>query len=266
MLNKNAPIGVVDSGVGGLSVVLELQKQLPDEDIIYFGDTANCPYGNKTNEQLLTLSGKMLRYLQDKGVKCIALACNTTSALADTLRTFVEIPIITVAECAADAIASLGMQSVGLIATVSTVNSGIYKKRIHAIAPNVKMRSIGSANLAALVENRRDSEEELDAEIRNCMQMLTQDGVPEGVILGCTHYPLVLENFKRCCPTVSYIDPAPYQAKCVKEFLEDHHLRNNASTATLTIYTTGAEENFLDACRKNGLDNKYNLVVNHIDN
>ena len=264
MLQKNAPIGVVDSGVGGLSVVLELQKVLPDEDIIYFGDTANCPYGNKSNDELLLLSSHMLRFLQEKGAKCIALACNTTSALADTLRTCVSLPIITVAECAADAIASMGLRSVGLIATVSTVNSGIYEKRIHAITPQVKVCSVGSVKLASLVENRRDREQEVDAEIRYCMDALLSQGDVNGVILRCTHYPLVLENFLRCYPHITYIDPAPHQAKSVKAFLTQENAQNVPHKATLTIYTTGPVENFRDACAKNGLCDKYKLNIIHV--
>ena len=140
-MERNAPIGVMDSGIGGLSVVAALMQILPTENIIYFGDTANCPYGNKSNEELLRLSGNMLRFLESRGIKCLALACNTTSALADILRAQFQVPIITVAECAADAIGGMSISDVGLIATVSTARSGIYEKRIHAIAPNTRVYS-----------------------------------------------------------------------------------------------------------------------------
>ena len=176
MMQHNAPIGVVDSGMGGLSVVLALSQSLPYEDIVYYGDTANCPYGNKSSQELIQLSSNMLRFLETKGVKCVALACNTTSALADTLRTKCSLPIITVAECAADAIGGLGLSSVGLIATVSTVNSGIYEKRIHAVDPTVRVYSQGSVNLARLVEENHESTDLVDAEIKACMQQLLENG------------------------------------------------------------------------------------------
>lgn len=263
MLNKKAPIGVMDSGLGGLSAVSALAKVLPAEDIVYFGDTANCPYGNKTNEELLQLSGNMLGFLEKQGVKCVALACNTTSALADILRQRFAAPIITVAESAADAVGTMGLKKVGLIATVSTVGSGIYERRIHAVDASVKVSSVGSVNLAALVEHTRHDDEALNEEIRRCMDRIVSPDLHH-VILGCTHYPLILENFQSCYPGLEFIDPAEHQANSVKEFLQKEGGLNPEGKACMTIFTTGDTESFCSACEENGLAEHYRIMYHHI--
>ena len=110
MLNAGNPIGVMDSGIGGLTVVRELQRILPGEDIIYFGDSANCPYGNKTSDQIFDLSCNMLRFLGENGVKCTAIACNTISTLSDRLRPCFDYKIISIVE-ALDTAASASASS-----------------------------------------------------------------------------------------------------------------------------------------------------------
>lgn len=263
MLNHLAPIGVMDSGLGGLSVVIALQKELPQEDILYFGDTANCPYGNKSREELLRLSGDMLRYLDGRGVKCVALACNTTSSLADELRNAFDLPIITVAESAADAIAKQNLSEVGLIATVSTVNGGIYPRRITAASPNCKVYAVGSVHLARLVES--GTKEEIEREICTCMDRLLCEHPLKQVILGCTHYPLVLDIFKKNYPDIQFIDPAPYQAQCVKLALTDAQLSAGHAKPKLTICTTGDVDGFQRVCKETGLDQLYETTYHHID-
>lgn len=265
-MERNAPIGVMDSGVGGLSVVLSLRDSLPHENIIYYGDTANCPYGNRSTEELLSLSGGMLSFLQEKYVKCVALACNTTSALAETLRPNFSVPIITVAECAADAIAKIGLTSVGLIATVSTANSKIYENRIHAIDPKIRVSAVGSYHLASLVEQNLSDSTQIDAEIINCMDALLAQHPVEHVILGCTHYPLVLDRFQLLYPGIHFIDPAPYQAAFLQTFLRENdglHLENKPS---LTVYTTGDPQVFAKVCEDNGLSAFYRTEFHHIEN
>ncbi len=263
MLNHLAPIGVMDSGLGGLSVVMALQRALPQEDILYFGDTANCPYGNKSKDELLRLSSDMLRYLENRGVKCVALACNTTSSLADELRGVFHTPIITVAESAADAIAQQNLNEVGLIATVSTVSGGIYPRRIAAVSPNCKVYAVGSVNLARLVE--MGTRQEIENEICVCMDALLREHPVNQVILGCTHYPLVLDIFQKHYPQIEFIDPAPYQAMCVKNALTAAAMTANHAKPKLTVCTTGDVESFRHECMVLGLDRFYEISYHHID-
>ena len=152
MLNAGNPIGVMDSGIGGLTVVRELQRILPGEDIIYFGDSANCPYGNKTSDQIFELSSHMLQFLGDNGVKCTAIACNTISTMADRLRPCFDYKIVSIVEEAAKYVLREHLKSVGLIATEFTVASGKYAELIHEGDPECKVVGKGSPLLAALVD------------------------------------------------------------------------------------------------------------------
>ena len=263
-MNIQSPIGVMDSGIGGLSVAMAIRDTLPQENILYFGDTANCPYGNKTREELLALSTRNVAFLQSRGAKCIALACNTTSSLADELRTRFSVPIITVAECAADAIAASGAQQVGLIATVFTVQSGIYEKRIHALAPELRVVSAPSRNLARLIESQAD-DAELDDEIRQSMAPILAEPSVRDVILGCTHYPLVLARFRAVCPGLRFLDPAPYQAQAVAAFLAENGLQNREDTPQFTVCTTGDPAAFREICKTSGISEHYRTEFIHID-
>ena len=258
-----APIGVADSGVGGLSVVRALRRELPHEDILYFGDTANCPYGNKTEEHLLMLSGNMLSFLEKRNAKCIALACNTTSALAPQLRMRIKTPIITIAECAANAVAELDVSAVGVIATKFTIAGGIYNRCIHSAAPGVAVHGIGSANLASLVERSANSAE-IDSEIKFCMEELLSKAPLKDVILGCTHYPLVLDRFKACYPELNFIDPAPQQAIALRKHLQSKNLLAKPHRAKLTIFTSGDTEAFQAVCKENKFDDTYDMEFFHI--
>ena len=130
----------------------ELQRILPGEDIIYFGDSANCPYGNKTSDQIFDLSCNMLRFLGESGVKCTAIACNTISTLSDRLRPCFDYKIISIVEEAAKYVVREHLSSVGLIATEFTVASGKYAELIHKDAPECKVVGKGSPLLAALVD------------------------------------------------------------------------------------------------------------------
>lgn len=265
-MKANAPIGIMDSGMGGLSVVLALQKALPNEDIIYFGDTANLPYGNKTVNQIVDLSNNMISYLENKGVKCVGIACNTISAQVEHLRPSHDITIITVSECAADAIGRMGLNNVGVIATVATINSGIYQNRICAVNPNAKVVGEGSVHLARLVEENHPTTEAVDVEIRECMERLLAKGDVSHVILGCTHYPLVEDRFKAACPDIEFMDPAPHQAESIKQFLEKNNALNDCHKPKLTVYTTGDTAGFEDMCSKTGLCDHYDAEFIHVDN
>lgn len=148
MAMNNRPIGVMDSGIGGLTVVRELQRLLPGEDIIYFGDSANCPYGNRTTGADYPAEQKHAQFLGDQGAKTTAIACNTISTLVDRLIPCFDYHIIGIVSPAADAIARDGLREVGLIATEFTARSGAYEKLIHAHDPSIEVFAQGSPLLA----------------------------------------------------------------------------------------------------------------------
>ena len=207
MLNKSNPIGVMDSGIGGLTVVRELQRILPGEDIIYFGDSANCPYGNKTADQIFELSCHMLQFLGSNGVKCTAVACNTISTMAERLRPCFDFRIISIVEEAAKYVIREKLSSVGLIGTEFTVASGKYAELIHQGNPDCHVVGKGSPLLAALVDRGDFNQHDINLEITTQVDNILSREKVSDLILGCTHYPLlegVIADFMG--PEVTLID------------------------------------------------------------
>ena len=193
MLDKSNPIGVMDSGIGGLTVVRELQRILPGEDIIYFGDSANCPYGNKTADQIFELSCHMLQFLGSNGVKCTAVACNTISTMAERLRPCFDFRIISIVEEAAKYVIREKLSSVGLIGTEFTVASGKYAELIHQGNPDCHVVGKGSPLLAALVDRGDFNQHDINLEITTQVDNILSREKVNDLILGCTHYPLLEE-------------------------------------------------------------------------
>jgi len=254
MAKLSGPIGVMDSGIGGLTVVRELQKILPGEDIIYFGDSANCPYGNKPRDQIVDLSKSMLRFLGDNGVKVVAIACNTISTLVETLSPCFDYKIIGIVSPAADYIGRSGIKSVGLIATEFTVASKNYDELIHRHDPSVEVVGKGSPMLAALVDRGDFNENDINTEIRTQMDNILARKKVGHCILGCTHYPIVEDNFKRCYPEITFINPALEQANAVRDYLasQDNSF-SDKERGSFTVCTTGDPEIYVNVGKRLGL-------------
>ena len=253
MAMNNRPIGVMDSGIGGLTVVRELQRLLPGEDIIYFGDSANCPYGNRTTEQITQLSKNMLQFLGDQGAKTTAIACNTISTLVDRLIPCFDYRIIGIVSPAADAIARDGLREVGLIATEFTARSGAYEKLIHAHDPSIEVFAQGSPLLAGLVDRGDFNEEEINAEITTQVDKILARRRVSHIILGCTHYPIVEENFKKCYPEITFINPALEHAKAVQRYLAEQDAFSPKKRGTFTVCTSGDPQVYLNVAKRLGL-------------
>ena len=264
MLQSSSPIGVMDSGIGGLTVVRELQRILPGEDIIYFGDSANCPYGNKTADQIFELSCHMLRFLGDNGVKCTAIACNTISTMAERLRPCFDYKIISIVEAAAEYVIREKLKSVGLIATEFTVASGKYAELIHAGVPDCHVVGKGSPNLAALVDRGDFNQHDINTEIKTQVDNILAREPVKDLILGCTHYPIVEENFHACYPELRLINPALEQANAVKAYLTEQNALNPQLKGSFTICTSGDPQVYVNVGRRLGLFEASELKVVHI--
>ncbi|MBQ9647381.1 MAG: glutamate racemase [Oscillospiraceae bacterium] len=239
MFQNDRPIGVLDSGVGGLTVVRQLQRLLPGEDIVYFGDSANVPYGNRSEDEIFLLTMKMLRFLEQKQVKCVAVACNTISTLVERLRPECPFPLISIVEAGADFVAREKLRRVGLIATEFTVKTGAYDARIHAQLPDCEIVAKGSPNLAALIDKGDFNQSAINEEITENVDVILAKAPVEDLILGCTHFPIVAENFRACFPRLRLIDPAEQQADAVKNLLVYRKLSNPQTRGALTIHTSG---------------------------
>ena len=254
MAKLSGPIGVMDSGIGGLTVVRELQRILPGEDIVYFGDSANCPYGNKSREKIVELSKNMLSFLGENGVKVTAIACNTISTLVDSLSPCFDYKIIGIVSPVADYIARSGIKQVGLIATEFTVSTKNYDELIHRHDPSVEVIGKGSPLLAALVDRGDFNDDEINTEIRTQIDNILSRGKVENVILGCTHYPIVTDNFKHCYPGLTFINPALEQANAVREYLasQDNSF-SEKQRGSFTVCTSGDPQVYVNVAKRLGL-------------
>ena len=204
---RNCPIGVFDSGIGGLTVVKELLKIMPFEDIIYFGDTARLPYGSKSNRLITRYSVENSIFLNSKNVKMIVIACNTASAAsADYLRSFIKLPVIGVIECGAlGAVRLTRNKRVGVIGTKSTINSGAYTKTINNLDPEIKVFELSTPLLVHLVEENWIEKDITKAILKEYLEPLLENDI-DTLILGCTHYPLLKEQIHAITGNISLVD------------------------------------------------------------
>ncbi|MBR5367809.1 MAG: glutamate racemase [Lachnospiraceae bacterium] len=225
-IDKNSPIGVFDSGVGGLTVVKELMEQLPNERIIYYGDTARVPYGNKSRETVIRYSREITDFLVGQNVKAIVVACNTASALAlDELTGYVNVPIIGVVKPGARAAAAASKTGkIGVIATRATVSSGIYEAYLKQKSPDLKVFAKACPLFVPLVEEGLTDDPITDSIIHRYLDELLEKGI-DSLVLGCTHYPLLKDSIARAVgKSVTLVNPAYETARSFKALLEEKEL------------------------------------------
>ena len=262
---KEKCIGVLDSGLGGLTVVRELERILPNESIVYFGDNANCPYGNRTKEDILNLTLSMLDFLQKKGVKVVAVACNTISVLIDELRKHYDFPIVSIIEEACKYTAKENIEQVGVFATEFTINQGLYKTLIGRLRPSTRVYGVSSRTLAALIDDGRFYDPATDAEISSMLnKMQNECRDVKHIMLGCTHYPIVQDIFEKAAPDINFINPAAVQAEAVKALLTERGLLNDALNPVLNINTSGKKQPYEAAIKK--LEISRALTISLINN
>lgn len=223
-----APIGVFDSGVGGLTVVREIMRQIPNESICYFGDTARVPYGSKTKETVTKFSRQIVRFLKTHQVKTIVIACNTASAYAlDELEKEIDIPIIGVVRPGAKVAAEVTKNGkIGVIATEATIGSRIYNRYIQAINNNVTIYGKACPLFVPLVEEGLWQDPVTDEIAKRYLSELIDIGI-DTLIMGCTHYPLIRSTIGRVIgEDVTLVNPAYETALELKAMLQVRGLLN----------------------------------------
>ncbi len=221
-----APIGVFDSGVGGLTVAREIMRNLPNERIVYFGDTARVPYGSKSRETILRYSRQIIRFLRTEQVKAIVIACNTASALAlDEVEKELDIPIIGVIKSGAHvAAASTENKRVGVIGTESTIKSGMYDQLIREEDPEITVYGKACPLFVPLVEEGWLKDPVTETVARRYLKELLDEGI-DSLILGCTHYPLLRSLIGEIAgPSVRLVNPAYETARELERLLAKHDI------------------------------------------
>ncbi|MBP3475982.1 MAG: glutamate racemase [Lachnospiraceae bacterium] len=246
----NSPIGVFDSGVGGLTVAREIMRQLPNERIVYFGDTARVPYGNKSKETVTKFSRQIVRFLQTQQVKAIVVACNTASAYAlDELEKEVDIPIIGVVKPGAKAaIDATKNGKIGVVATEATINSGIYNRYIQENDPNAQVLGKACPLFVPLVEEGLWEDPVTDEIARRYLTELIDVGI-DTLILGCTHYPMIRSTVGKIMgDQVTLVNPAYETARELKELLREKGLesehRPGLGTELYRFFVSDAADKF----------------------
>jgi glutamate racemase len=223
-MDKNAPIGIFDSGIGGLTVAAAIHRLLPGESIIYFGDTAHFPYGNQSPQSIEEYGQGIAQFLEQQGCKMIVIACNTASAHAYKAvlkNSGKRIPVINVIDPASREVAKrFAGKSVGVIATSGTIRSGIYKRRIQKLAPGTRVSSLATPLLAPMIEEGFFNNKISTTIIHSYLQKKTLQNI-DALILGCTHYPLIKKEVESYYQKkTEVLDSALWVAKAVKEQLD----------------------------------------------
>lgn len=225
---SKAPIGVFDSGIGGLTVVREIMRQIPNEKIIYFGDTARVPYGSKSKETVTRYSRQIVRFLESHDVKTIVVACNTASAYAlDELEKEIDIPMIGVVKPGAKAAAETTRNGrIGVIATEATIGSRIYNQYIEELNHDVTIWGKACPLFVPLVEEGLLQDPVTDEIAKRYLTELIDLDI-DTLILGCTHYPLIRSTLGRIMGSeVTLVNPAYETAIELREMLKQKGLLN----------------------------------------
>lgn len=249
---RTAPVAVFDSGIGGLTVVSALRRELPGENIVYLGDTARVPYGGKSRATIERYSEEIARLMVGEGAKMIVVACNTASALAlPRLRELLDVPVEGVIAPGVEAALSATRSGhVAIVGTKATIGSGAYADALRAARPDIRVTSVACPLLVPLVEEGLFEDAVTDAVLERYLARI-RAGDADALVLGCTHYPLLASAIARVAgPDINLVDSAANCARVVAHHLEEAGLRAPSDAAgSLDISFTDPPDSFLDVVR-----------------
>lgn len=253
------PIGVFDSGYGGLTILDKIREVLPEYDYIYLGDNARAPYGTRSFEVVYEFTRQAVSKLFDMGCHLVILACNTASAKALRSIQMNDLPnidparrVLGVIRPTVECIGNITQnQHIGILATAGTVKSESYPLEIHKLFPDIRVSGVACPMWVSLVENNESQNEGTDYFIRKYIdQLLTKDPQIDTVLLGCTHFPILLPKIRQYIPEhISVISQGEYVAQSLKDYLRRHPEMDAKCTknGNCSFYTTEAEEKFTES-------------------
>ena len=244
MDTRPAPIGIFDSGVGGLTVLREIYRQLPNESVLYFGDTARLPYGSRSPEEILYFVRQILTWMADQGVKMVMMACNTSSALAlDPVQNEFPVPVLGLIRPGAQAAALQGKR-IGIIATQATVTSRAYSSAIQEINPACQVWEVGCPKFVPIVEQNQINESHAQHTAATYLHPLIAAHI-DTLVYGCTHYPHLAPILKTILPgTTQYVDPAISMVAAAAQELDALGLRSSVPAGSTEFYVSGSAPDF----------------------
>jgi len=251
---NNRPIGFFDSGLGGLTCIPHLMESLPEERIIYFGDTARTPYGSKAVSTIRSFSLEIADFLVSQDVKMIVIACNTVSAtcLEDLQEKFPDVPIIGIIEPAAIETSKLCQEkgSIGIIGTKVTVESGVYEKLIGNLNPNPRISSKACPAFVPLIEEGIIDHDIMNLTIKYYLDDFLSKYKVDTLVLGCTHYPLIRTNIETIYPGLRIVDPSEIVIDTIVEKLKLGNLIADQPAYENVFYASDLSENFINMIDK----------------
>jgi len=245
----NRPIGIFDSGVGGLSILLEVQKLLPSENFIFVADQTNVPYGGKTQKQLQSYTDKILAFLVQRDVKAVIIACNTATVYAiDFLREKYKIPIIGTVPVVKTIANITKTKKTAVFSTPATAKSPYLQNLIKEFAPGVTVYRVGGTGLEELVETGNLENKKIDKILHESLEPLLKKNV-DAIALGCTHYPFLRDKIEKIVgKNVQVVDSGGAVARRTKAILTNNKILGNKRTKDF-YYTTGDRQKFKKAVK-----------------
>ncbi len=242
---SNKPIGVFDSGVGGLSILKELRERMPNENYIFFGDQLNVPYGAKTKQEIVVLATRVMKFLASEGIKMAVVACNTATCHAiEELRSNFGFPIVGVVPAIKPAAEQTKTGKIALIATPATAKSPYVTELINKYAKGVEVLRIGCAGLEDVVETGGLEGEKVSELLNKYILPLKEENIDQ-LVLGCTHYPFLKEKISAILgPKVNLVDSGKAVARRVESLLNEQGIKNTAGNSSDKFYTNKDAKDF----------------------
>ncbi|MDP2659265.1 MAG: glutamate racemase [Dehalococcoidia bacterium] len=241
------PIGVFDSGVGGLSVVRELRRLLPRESVVYYADTRNCPYGHRPEPEIQEIAAQASRFLLDRGAKLIVVACNTASSVAlARLRATFEVPFVGMVPAVKPATLATRARRVLVLATAATVQAEVFNELVDQFASGIQVHTQACPGLVDLVESGNDDPELATPLLHRYLEPVPAHGI-DTVVLGCTHFVFLRDDIQKLVGAgVKVIDTGEAVARQVRRVLRDRGLEAGpGSEGVLTLLASGDQERFM---------------------
>ncbi len=234
------PIGVFDSGVGGLSVMNEIAKELPHEDVVYFADSVHCPYGRRTHQEIQELARGIVTFLLSQGAKVVVVACNLASAAAlHHLRGKFSVPIVGMEPAVKPAVERTGSRVVGVVATEGTFQGDLFASLVERFAADVEVLTQTCPGLVERVEAGLVGDPETKEALRQSLQPMLEAGI-DSLVLGCTHFPFLKPLMREIVgDAVQIVDPSNAVARQTARVLEMNSLLREVRQARYIFYTSG---------------------------
>ncbi len=244
-MSNNAPIGIYDSGLGGLSVWQQVRSLLPEESLLYLGDGKNCPYGSRSREEVARLADEAVACLVKQGCKLIVVACNTATAAAiEELRVkYATMPIVGMEPAVKPACLRSKSRVVGVLATERSLDGELFRRTAARYGADIEVVTAAGKGFVELVEQNRESDDEAVACVARAMHEMLTRGADQ-IVLGCTHYPFLLEAMRKAAEgyEVEFVDSSPAVARRVVQLLDRFELRAEAGHRPEYRFETFADE------------------------